>query len=84
MDYVSASEGVIRRVAEENDNVRLIDPKAFLCEDGVCPETLRGTVVYTDEDHVSRTMSRMSASKFREDVAWLVHRAPDPASAGPR
>lgn len=78
--YMHASESVIRALAPGYRNVRLLDPKAFMCNDVACPAAIEGTVAYSDDDHVTKTFSTMSAKYFVDDVRWMyrVHAAPEP------
>jgi len=72
--YVGPVEAVIRKVAARRPNVRLIDPKDFLCRDGRCPVILDGLVVYRDEGHISNTAALSMAEQFRLDMQWLARR----------
>jgi peptidoglycan/LPS O-acetylase OafA/YrhL len=72
--YASPAERVMLKVADENANVRTIDPDEFMCGRGRCPDVIDGMIAYTDDDHVSRTFSQASASRFSNDLAWLVGR----------
>lgn len=70
--YVTDAEDVIASVAKKHSNVRVIDPKEFMCTGGFCPNIIDGVPVYSDDDHVTNSFSLASAGKFMADVAWLI------------
>lgn len=75
--YVSPTATVIRDVAARNPNVRVLDPLAFMCNADVCPVVADGTIIYSDDDHVTRTYSIAQASRFSAAIAWMAsNRAP--------
>lgn len=69
--YAGAVEAAIRRVSASRANVRLLDPKEFMCTADRCPASLGGQVVYGDDNHVTDTFSRASAGHFAPDIRWL-------------
>jgi len=69
--YSGAVEAAIRRVAATRPFVRLMDPKDFMCTQDRCPAMLDNTVVYRDDNHVTDTFSRASASHFLAGIGWL-------------
>jgi peptidoglycan/LPS O-acetylase OafA/YrhL len=70
--YAGPVEVVIRKVATRHGNTRLLDPKDFLCRDGLCPAQMDNVVVYRDEGHISNTAARANAQAFRAGMQWLV------------
>lgn len=74
--YVSPAENVIRSVVAEFDMVRLFEPREFMCHKGVCPMVIDGTIVYTDDDHISKSYSILKASEFESGLAWLAQNQP--------
>ncbi len=72
--YADPAEAVIRKVAAKRANVRLLDPKDFLCHSGRCPVMLDGAIVYRDEGHITNTIALASAVRFRADMEWLARR----------
>jgi len=72
--YAGAVEAVIRNVAAGDPQIRLIDPKSFLCMEGRCPARLFGAVAYSDSNHLSNTVSLATAPQFAADLAWLARR----------
>jgi peptidoglycan/LPS O-acetylase OafA/YrhL len=72
--YVGPAEDVVRRVAGEFDMVRLIEPRSFMCRSGVCPVVMDGTIVYTDDDHISNKFSNSTSNQFEAGLAWLAQK----------
>jgi hypothetical protein len=62
----------IHRVASEFPGVRTWDPTVALCREGACPPIIDGTIAYTDNQHLSSTMSRSLAARMGPDLEWLV------------
>lgn len=69
--YVTPAVGVIRNLATRNPNMRVFDPISFMCNAKDCPVVYDGTIVYTDDDHISRTYSIAQASRFTDAIAWM-------------
>jgi peptidoglycan/LPS O-acetylase OafA/YrhL len=69
--YSGEVERLIRRVTADRANVRLLDPKAFLCHDGLCPTVIDGIVAYQDESHLSDALTITLGSYFIEEMRWL-------------
>jgi peptidoglycan/LPS O-acetylase OafA/YrhL len=69
--YLKPAETVLRRVAGEFSSVRLVEPRKFVCKDGVCPVTIDGTIVYTDDDHLSKSFSSGAGREFEDGLAWI-------------
>jgi len=61
----------MQAIASGYRNVRLLDPKAFMCNDRDCPVVIEGTVAYSDDDHVTKTFSTASAKYFADDILWM-------------
>ena len=75
--YVSPTATVIRDVAARNTHVRVLDPLAFMCNANTCPVIADGTIIYSDDDHITRTYSIAQASRFSDAIAWMASdRAP--------
>lgn len=75
--YVSPSVTVIRDVAARSQNVRVFDPLAFMCNGDACPVVADGIIIYSDDDHITRTYSIAQASRFSDPIAWTASdRAP--------
>jgi peptidoglycan/LPS O-acetylase OafA/YrhL len=72
--YVGPAEDVVRRVSAEFDMVRLIEPRSFMCRDGVCPVVMDGTIVYTDDDHISNSFSSSKSNQFESGLLWLAQK----------
>ena len=72
--YAGPAEEVVRRVAAEFDMVRLIEPRNFMCRDGICPAVIDGNIVYTDDDHVSKSFSTIKSKEFESGLAWISQR----------
>ncbi len=71
--YAGAIESRIRKVIEEYPEVRLLDPKRFLCFDDNCPAVVGDLIAYNDESHLTWTFSKTLGVHFAEDIAWLLH-----------
>ena len=75
--YLSPTTEVIRNIALRNRNVRVLDPLTFMCNAATCPVVANGTIIYSDDDHITRTYSIAQASKFSDAIAWMASdRAP--------
>ena len=75
--YAAPIERAIRVATEGMANVRIRDPKAFMCGTDRCPVVIDGTVAFTDQSHISRTFARENYKRFVEDMHWLVEGDPD-------
>ena len=73
--YMAPAEEVVRRVAAEFSSVHLIDPRKFMCANGKCPVVIDGTIVYTDDDHVSKSFSEKQSKEFSSGLAWLMDKS---------
>lgn len=71
LHYVSAAETAIRSVVMRNQNIRIFDPLSFMCSAETCPALIDGVIVYTDDEHITRTYALAQASRFTSLVAWL-------------
>lgn len=70
--YTAAVEAVMYKAAEGFLNVRFMEPRKFMCKENVCPVVENGIIIYTDDDHISRSYSTMHSNEFDEDLNWLV------------
>lgn len=72
--YTAPAELVIRKVAAGYANVRLLDPRSFMCPGGTCAMVIGDTIVYTDHHHVSKTFSLRHSAEFKSALAWIAGR----------
>lgn len=73
-DWERRSAEYVRRVERAiagRSNVRLIDPRQALCDEGVCSPLLDGVVVYRDDDHVNDFGAARIYKTFRHDFEWV-------------
>jgi peptidoglycan/LPS O-acetylase OafA/YrhL len=63
---------VLTRVASNFPNVRTLDPVPLLCGRARCYARVNGVVAYTDEMHISATMSRALSARIAPDLDWLI------------
>lgn len=69
--YVSPAEKILREVATEFDNVRLLEPRSFMCQGGNCPVVIDGVIAYTDDDHISNSFAIKIADAFVPLLNWV-------------
>ncbi len=72
---------VLKKVAAEFAEVRVLDLTNFLCIENVCPGRINGIVAYTDYEHMSATMSRALTGQLTPYFDWLT--APREGRHGP-
>lgn len=72
--YAAPAEKILRKVAAEFPAIRIIDPKKFMCLNGVCPVVMDELFIYTDDEHVSRSFSVSRSAEFLSGMAWLTGR----------
>ncbi|MEO7916127.1 MAG: acyltransferase family protein [Dokdonella sp.] len=72
--YVSPTEDVIREVAAKYPNVRFLDPLVFMCNPDACPVLDGQTIMFSDDDHLTRSYTISQASKFADVIAWMTSR----------
>jgi len=63
--------GILRRIAADYPNLRLIDPIQEFCDASSCASTGNGLVRYSDDNHVSLAMARHLARAWRRDLDWI-------------
>lgn len=63
---------IIFRVAAEFAYVKVLDPTELLCSGSQCSARQHGMIVYTDEGHISATMTRALVPSLTELLEWLV------------
>ncbi len=76
--YVEPTDVALRRIADSYPDVRVLDPKTFMCSGALCPAVIRGAVAYTDDDHVNAQFAAMQANQFESDALgdlWAVDAA---------
>lgn len=73
-NYANPAEVILRRVASEFDMVRLIEPRKFMCENDQCPVIDDGVIIYTDDDHISKSYSSKNSKSFESSLAWVASR----------
>lgn len=71
-NYSGEVERRIRRVVAGNPDVRIIDPKDFLCQDGRCPAVIDGVIGYSDDSHLTVTLAARLGFHFADDLGWLL------------
>jgi peptidoglycan/LPS O-acetylase OafA/YrhL len=52
----------------EHDNVAVIDPTRYFCQDGICPAVIGGVVVYLDASHITATYAQTLAPFLEKDL----------------
>lgn len=72
-EFSSATEKIILDVAKSNNNVHVIDPKSFMCDEFRCPVMLNGMIAYSDDDHVTAAFAKASANQFTQELSWLMN-----------
>lgn len=60
-------------VADENDDVELVDPTPMLCDGAQCPAVIGNAIVYRETDHLTATYAKSLAP-------WLKGQLPDPVA----
>ena len=70
-NYSAEIENAIKAIANENSNLHVLDPKSFMCDSIRCPVVLNNRIVYSDDDHVTRSFSLAIANEFSEEIKWL-------------
>lgn len=70
--YSGPAEQVISEVAKDYPGLRLIQPRAFMCRNQICPVMEDDVVIYTDDDHISQTYSKKHSMEFDDALKWLV------------
>lgn len=63
---------VMREIAEEEPDVRVVDFHAQLCPGGRCNSVLGDTVVYRDEHHLTTRAARELSAHARNHIEWLL------------
>jgi peptidoglycan/LPS O-acetylase OafA/YrhL len=71
-EYAKDSISIITRVANNFQNVRLINPQDFMCNDGHCSAIQHEIIVYTDDDHLSKSFAENHSSDVEKDITWLL------------
>lgn len=67
---------VLTRVAASRPGwVRVADLSRELCRDGVCPALKEGTVLYSDDNHLTASASRHLYPVLRNELSWLAGRS---------
>ncbi len=69
--YMSPAATVIRNIAKRDTNVRELDPLTFMCNASDCPVISNGVIIYSDDDHITRTYSIAQSSRFSDAIAWM-------------
>ncbi len=70
----------IAEVAAKFDSVRLFDPAPSLCDDGLCRARISGTVAYTDDGHISASMSVQMLDRLGPLLDWAARTVPAAAT----
>ena len=52
----------------EHDNVAVIDPTRYFCQDGTCPAVIGGVVVYFDASHITATYAKTLTPFLEKDL----------------
>lgn len=60
---------VLKAIAAGRDNVRIVDPADFFCDQVRCPVSRDGYSLFWDDDHVSSTAARAFADTYLADPA---------------
>lgn len=69
----AAVNGVIESLAAGFENVRVVDPVDYFCDERYCPPFLGTIPSQRDDDHVSASAARNYAAVIAADLAWLTH-----------
>lgn len=67
--YAARARDVLRSIAAGRDNVRIVDPADFFCDEVRCPVSRDGYSLFWDDDHVSSTAARAFADIYLADPA---------------
>jgi peptidoglycan/LPS O-acetylase OafA/YrhL len=52
----------------QHDNVAVIDPTRYFCQDGTCPAVIGGVVVYFDASHITATYAKTLTPFLEKDL----------------
>lgn len=69
---VAQVHAAIARVAARFETVRLFDPADGLCNATTCPARIDGIVAYTDDGHISASMSRVLLDRLAPLLDWAL------------
>ncbi|MGY6214050.1 acyltransferase family protein [Methylolobus aquaticus] len=70
-EYSGPADDVIIKVSAEYPGVRMLEPRGFMCEGRICPVIQDKVVIYTDDDHISKSYSKLHSGEFDESLRWL-------------
>ena len=71
-DFVRDATTALAEVVARHPNTRLAQMMDFFCSAETCYVMRNGTILYTDEDHISATAARDLGRFLAPDLAWLV------------
>ena len=69
--YLEPAYREIKRVATGRKFVKIFDPVPLVCDEVMCMAVRHGKILYTDNSHLSATVSRAFADFVRQDFLWL-------------
>lgn len=58
----------------EFENVAVIDPTRYFCQDGTCPAVIGGVVVYFDSSHITATYAETLVPYLEKDIEMAMQR----------
>ena len=70
--FVRGATTALADVVARHPNTRLAQLMDFFCDVETCYVTRNGTILYTDENHISATAARDLGRFLAPDLAWLI------------
>jgi hypothetical protein len=72
--FVNEATATLADVVARHSNTRLAQLMDFFCSAETCYVMRHGTILYTDENHISATAARDLGRFLAPDLAWLIGR----------